>query len=241
MQQNTSPVVIQDKNGKTTTVHKKNSTESSSLGSAIPSPSLPKIDPTADAIQQLADLGIDLSDSTNGGKNAEYLASYPKVLHEVIEAIKASDEDTKKNIWEQKLSNREMHPLDDEDDHDYRNSYLRIVKTTPLGKVLFPDRAASSRRIDVDRLFSQCERAMGWWPLSKKYVEVQAAMVAAIASGSPLTFEFKPHMDDIFFMADNLDKVIPLIPALLERGDTSRGYVEALLKNEAAALNQGVL
>jgi hypothetical protein len=48
-------------------------------------------------------------------------------------------------------------------------------------------------------------------------------------------------MDDIFFMADNFEKVIPLIPAILERGDTSQGYIKELLENESAALAEGLL
>lgn len=241
MHENTSPVVIQDKNGKITTVHKKNSTGASALGSSLPAPALAKVDPTADARQQLNDLGIDLSEGEYGTKNAEYLARYPKTLHEVTEAIKESDEDTKKYIWEEKLKNNEMHPLDDEDTYNYLNSYLRIVKTTQLGRLLFPDQSSGSLRLSIDRLTLQCEKAMGWWPTSKKYVEVQAAMVAVMASKKPLGFQFQLHMNDIFFMADNWEKVSPLIPAILDRGDTSQGYIKELMENESTALANGLL
>lgn len=243
MQQNTSPVVIQDKNGKTTTVHRKNESTPSFTPSLLPPPSLvsPASSPVQDALRDLSELGIDLHGSDYGAANITYLAGHPNTLNAVIEAIRESDEDTRKNIWECKIARLDMHPDDEDDDYDYRKSYWRMIKTIPLGKVLYPGKDATSRRRDVDGVVRTSERGMGWWPTAKKYTEVQAAMIAVVAGGEVSNFGFKGRMDDIFFMADNLEKVIPLIPALLERGDTSRGYVEALLKNEAAVLDQGVL
>lgn len=245
MHQNTNPVVIQDKNGKTTTVHRKQDSSPAASLSTLPAPSLSLStsapSSTDDAFRKLSELGIELSGSEFGAKNIAYLASHPKTLDAVIESIKESDEDTKKNIWEFKLGGMGMYPDDEEDNYDYRKNYWRIIKTVHLGQSLYPEKDATTRRRDIDRVVGASERGMGWWATSKKYTEVQAAMVAVVASGKLSDFEFKGRMDDIFFMADNLEKVIPLIPAILERGDTSQGYVKALMENASAPLANGLL
>jgi len=243
MQQNTSPTVIQDKNGKTTTVHRKNISSTVASVSDLPAPSLSIAAPTTteEALRDLSELGIDLPGSSFGVDNIAYLAGYPKVLHAVIESIKESDEDTKKDIWAFKLGEQSMHPDYEGDNHDYRSNYWRMIKTIPFGKALFPDMDANDRRRHLDRVVGLSERGMGWWPAAKKYTEVQAAMIAIVASGKFSNFEFKGRMSDIFYMADNLEKVIPLIPEILKRGDSSREYVEALINNEAKALSDGVL
>lgn len=243
MHQNTNPVVIQDKNGKTTTVHRKQDSSSAISSSALPAPLLtaPTVSPTEDALHELSELGIDLSGSDFGAANVAYLTSHPKTLSAVIDSIRESDEDTRTNIWAFKLRNQVMHPDHEDDDYDYRKNYWRMIKTTPLGKTLFPDKDASSRRRDIERVIGVSERGMGWWPTAKQYTEVQAAMVAVVVSGKISDFEFKGRMDDIFYMSDNWEKVLPLIPTILERGDTSQGYVETLLENESVALANGLL
>jgi hypothetical protein len=241
MHQNTNPVVIQDKNGKTTTVHRKNAIASDGSASAIPAPSLQtKLSPE-DALRVFSSLGIELSDTTFGKENIAYLTGYPKVLEEVIEKIRESDDHTRKSLWAFKLGERVMHPDHEEDDYDYRKSYWRLVKTIPLATLLFPEKVPYGHRQDIENVVNLCDSKMGWPPGSKKYVETQAAMVAVVASGQFRNFEFKGRMDDIFFMADNFEKVIPLIPAILERGDTSQGYIKELLENESAALAEGLL
>lgn len=241
MHENTNPVVIQDKNGKTTTVHRKQTATSSSSLSSLPAPSLQEKPSRESALRTLSSLGVDLSDSIYGRKNIAYLAeTHPKVLNELIEAISESDEAA---LWTYKLGKRDMYPHDDEDDsfYDYRKDYWRLIKTIPLASALFPDKEDASRRLNFERLVNLCDAKIGWPPSSKKYVETQAAMVAVAASGELLDFEFKGRMYDIFFMGDHFEKVIPLIPKIMERGDTSRGYIEVLLENESAPLAEGLL
>lgn len=241
MHQNTNAVVIQDKNGKTTTVHRKNIVASSASASSLPAPSLQEKPSRESALRALSSFGVDLSDSVYGRKNIAYLAeTHPKVLNELIEAISESDE---ADLWAYKLGKRDMYPVDDEDDsfYDYRKDYWRLIKTIPLASVLFPDREAGSRRRNFEQLVNLCDAKIGWPPSSKRYVETQAAMVTVVASGELMNFEFKGRMDDIFFMADHFEKVIPLIPSILERGDTSPGYVKALIENASAPLADGLL
>jgi hypothetical protein len=241
MHQNTNPVVIQDKNGKTTTVHRKNAAAPVALASSLPAPALSTPLTTEEALRLLSEAGVDLHDTSDGRNNIAYLTGHPRVFNEMLEAIEQCDEDSRTNVWTYLLGERVMRPTDDEDTYDYRNSYWRLIKTVPLGGTLLPVEGSYGRRRDIQRVTSLCETKMGWPPGSKRYSEAQAAMIAVVASGRLRDFEFKGRMDDIFFMADNLEKVIPLIPAILERRDTSQGYIKALLENESIALADGLL
>jgi hypothetical protein len=46
---------------------------------------------------------------------------------------------------------------------------------------------------------------------------------------------------DIDFINDNLDAVVPIIPQLMQRGSTERGFIEQLIASNAPSLNNGIL
>jgi hypothetical protein len=46
---------------------------------------------------------------------------------------------------------------------------------------------------------------------------------------------------DIDFINDNLDAVVPIIPQLMQRGSTERGFIEQVLASNAPSLNNGIL
>jgi hypothetical protein len=251
MHQNTNAVVIQDKNGKITTVHRKNDGQAPASTSVLPAPAPVRVSApsTEQALAALSDLGVDIADSDYGKGNIAYLSTEcPRVLNHLLEAVEQADPEDLP-VWASRLGGKVMHDEyadqhDDDEEYeptDYRGSYYRLIKTIPLGRKLFPNDDPNASRRKVEQVISTCETKMGWRPIQKNYTEVQAAMIAVAASKAIYSFEFKGRMEDIFWMADNLDQVETVLPEILERGDSSRGYIEALLENKSSALAQGVL
>lgn len=246
MNQNTTPVIIQDKNGKTTTVHKKLHS-GSPAGASIPqlggSKTPAEVPTTDEAVASLAAWGVRVHDNTQ--VNLQFLSeTKPELLKTLIDTIGAAD-DHERSIWETALSMSAYVPEDEEDEpRRFLGHYHRFIHTIPLGVKLLPEesRSTGDRALyKIKQLSTPCERRMGWSPSQKQYREAKAAMIAVAVAGGEYKFDWKSRMEDIFWIADHLEDVEPLIPSLLERKDTSRGFIEALMENEASALTSGLL
>lgn len=237
------PVVISDKNGKITTVHRSMSQQASGAKSSIPAPAVNEASgmTAVEAFSALQDCGVTLSDTNHGIDNISHLGkAHPKLLKQLVEAVEESDERTR-SVWKHTLGTPAFYPDHDNDDTDYSSYYRRFIHTTAIGTKLHPDATPDQCSRRIRDLVRVCEQKIGWSTHQKRYYETKAAMIVVATSANPYRFEFKGHMEDIFFIADNLEKVEPLIPEILKRRETSRGYIEALMENKAAALTDGLL
>jgi hypothetical protein len=88
----------------------------------------------------------------------------------------------------------------------------------------------------IGQLAVNVENALGLSFSDKDTTRAQAAMIIANVSGR-LSFD----ADDLIFVTESLNRVVPLIPELKKRMNTTRSLIESLWENEANALDQGVL
>lgn len=245
MHQNTRPVTIADKNGKITTVHRKDTASPSSQSAALPVPKIQTAPFTTysfdDALSALRSLDVELSDTEYGAQNIAHLArTNEKLLSEVINAVEDADDETR-GIWRYALGERPKHPQYTGDNDDHSGYYRRCIKTIPIGSLIYAEGDGDQRARRIERLASGCGSKMGWQPHQKNYTEALAAMVVVAASGNEYRFEYKGRMDDIFWIADNLEKVKPLIPVIMDRKESSRGFIESLMNNKTSSLTGGIL
>jgi hypothetical protein len=114
--------------------------------------------------------------------------------------------------------------------------WYRRATTFPLAPKLYPDVTPNNQMGAIGQLAVNVENALGLSFSDKDTTRAQAAMIIANVSGR-LSFD----ADDLIFVTESLNRVVPLIPELKKRMNTTRSLIESLWENEASALDQGVL
>jgi hypothetical protein len=122
----------------------------------------------------------------------------------------------------------------------YETHYRRMIELVQLSVALLPDAPPGYRSHKIAERAEAAESITGVYPGDPEYVETKAWMIVQeIESLRPDAFGSTAGARA--FIAENLEKVMPLIPELLKRRTASEGVIRELLSNEASSLNDGVL
>lgn len=201
------------------------------------------------AVAALEGFGVDLADTHHQGRNLEFAAKYePKIIDKIVAAVAEAEDDETREEWRRLLGDETWEtpePFRDSDEEasfisEGFHRYRQMVENTGLSMKLFPDASFGLREYKMRGLAQRAEGIMGWMPGDKKYVETQAVMILGTISDYKMN-RIAGHGDDIFFIADNMEKIKKVLPELMKRKPVDRGLIELLIKNESSVLTEGVL
>jgi hypothetical protein len=253
---NLIPTVITDVNGKITTVHKR-STGFPTAKKGIPAPGMP-LEPkyvTRQAMKDLEAVGINLVESPDGNKNLFHLAKrYPKELPKIVKRVQQAG-DRERAVWEYLIGNTDLHNKK-RSVLDMTPRHYRMWSTLlPMAIDLFTDLESAMLNSKTPMRYythniqglaeaiETTERNQGRFADDDAFRRVAAIMIAIkVNKAGTGSGRIKDDQDaDIDFINDNLDAVVPIIPQLMQRGSTERGFIEQLIASNAPSLNNGIL
>lgn len=195
---------------------------------------------TRDLVNEMRQLGMSISEETTG-RRALYtiLSNDAELMNRIMKRIRDASP-LERSVWDAHFT-RNISPFEatknwDKDHIDY-DRLLSNMKLLPL----FVERGETpsetlSSLLKKTRIMEQISDI----PVGdENYTKVQASLI--IGCIDPFPVSLRGRDEDIEFIADNIDAVIPLIPLLKDRQSTDRGLIAALLTNDTPVLNEGVL
>ena len=118
--------------------------------------------------------------------------------------------------------------------------YRRMIELVPLSVAIFPDAPPGYRASMVDKHASASEARLAIFPGDGSYSLVKARIIIAEAErkSAPRSGD---RSEDIAYISQHLDEVIPLVPELVKRGTASADIIRELLNSDVKAIREGVL
>jgi hypothetical protein len=248
-----TPEVHVNKNGVPVIKHVNNTPAANSLGKAsLPAPAQTRTGSSADvaerAIKEFESMVPEFLPVTLH-ENFRYLSEHhPKMLNRIMDEVRVATE-AEANVWKFVLNEAIDYKNIPSGDEEYeKEEYLHMqmsslkthIENVPLAVQLFPDDSPHMQGVNAYRLATRAYQVTRWGPSSGKYVETQAVMILGRTSDYKMD-RIGGHGDDIWFIADNMEKVLPLLPELMKRQQTSKGLIESLLSVDSPALLDGAL
>lgn len=239
-----------DKNGVTSTKWVRPVTSHPLTHSSLPAPA-PAVKRGNPAVQaeraylELKGLDHDLAAKFYTGQNLRFLAEYePELLNCIMESARKADASGMAiltQIMEKGLPDRPFESDQAMDDFLEKNipPYYRIVKNLSLATALFPDKGTALQIDFTKGIAASAESAMG---MSFKQEDCSRGQAAMIIFGTTTGKSISDiSEDDIAFVAENIDRIIPLVPELMKRKSSTRDLIESLWANDSQVLNEGLL
>lgn len=244
-----TPTPITDKNGVTAVRWTKpaNETKASSVIPNVTATPIPNRRTFAGAMRELSGLGIDLSHYPRSATNGLRVLNkdHPQIFATVIDDINTADPATLA-IWKNFF--RESMPADA---YTHRSSYERMVVnaelTARLLEAIGTGIIKTPRLFQIDTIATTLEASLGVRPGDERYNEVQAGIIhCTLTHPDRITritsdeWYRNADREDLKYIAENLDRIIPLLPELCKRRDPTRHSIETVLA-APAALAEGAL
>lgn len=236
---NLTPTPRTDKNGRTVTRWVRSDSSSSPLTTRIPAPAAGAVSIVDQSILELGDLGYDLKSYPLTHDNLKFLSGYdPALLDRVMTSARVADPAGLEVLGQFMQDDlREYYS-------EYMKPYLPKLKalwyrratTFPLAPKLHPDVTPKNQIGAIGQLAVNIENMLGLSFSAKDTTRAQAAMIISNIAG-----RFSFDTDELDFVTENLDRVIPLIPELKKRRNATRSLIESIWENESNALDCGVL
>lgn len=223
-----TPTVITDKNGRITTVHRKNA----KVGKAKAMPA-PRRDFTNEAMAAMSAMGANATYSESAASNLAYLAEHdPKLLSGIIE--QCATDDMAQKTWHVTIQYRKMFSSDDPEADRENLVFCRgMLELYPVAsRISKADKQyiPGVIKLMVEDTLEYTQRYSGG-----DWGTVRLAMIAK---------RFVTEEDQhgvIFTMWRRLPEMIELIPELAQRGKVDGETLEILLDSETSALREGEL
>lgn len=229
MPSNLTPVVITDKNGRVTTVHRKNA----KVGKAKAIPA-PKRDYKPEGQKAMLELGIEGTFSKTAVPTLAYLAEHdPKLLSGIIERCAAGGMEEK--VWMLRIKYRDL--FCSPNPEVLRNNLEECRGLLELYPVASSITQATGEhipgvieRLVEDTVYDSRRFNGGGWDL------VRVSMIA-----KKFAIDDDEAHDITFTLWKRLPEMIDLIPELAKRGKVDMETFEMLLDSEYPALRDGEL
>lgn len=207
---------------------------------SLPAPSVAVATPAArakEAVQELESLGYDLTAYPATVHNLTFIAEHdPFLFDQTMQNARATDTEGLRFLGQLMGENTLSEDNDWDEDQRQRTltAYYRVCRNLSIS-------SAFNSLTKIDSVAYVTENALGMTHRDEDISRAQALMIINRVTGESVFDIADDQKDDIAFIANNLEKVIPLIPDLLMRQDASRGLIEALWTSQHSALNDGIL
>lgn len=223
-----TPTVITDKNGRITTVHRKNTV--AGKGKAMPAP---KRDFTNEAMSAMSAMGSSDTYSEAAASNLAYLAEHdPKLLTEITESC--SKDDMAQKTWRSTIQYNHLFSGKTPETAGENLRFCRaLVELYPVAALI--SKADKQYIPGVIKLMVENTLAYTQYYGSGSWDTTRMAML----SERYVTEEDQHGV--IFNQWQRLPEMIELIPELARRNKVDRETLEILLDSETTALREGEL
>lgn len=170
----------------------------------------------------------------------------PEMLERVVGAITAADAPTRE-VWSHGIGNMGSY-MSFHNSVGYERMLANNGLTARLISAIGPEIIHTPRLFRTDNLAIDIEEATGILSGNERYKEVQAAIVYC-AITDPLQVSrantdlgyLDTKRDDIMTIANNMDRVLTMLPELCKRRDASRQAIHLMDSSGAPALTSGML
>lgn len=242
------PTVVTDKNGKITTVHKRQQSSASRVDMPPPAAKKSPKQAAKEAMDRLKANNMDLFSSPSNNAVFFYLAAtaHTEIMERLVSAAENCPSGEERNVWMRVIGDSVVPTRGTLYWNTGWMRYQHLDALVPLAVSLEADGRHGRYYKQADRLIDKVMYSFTQHHQDREFLQAAAIVLHLNDENNPMKRDItvkdaQKYLPEIEFISTHIENVKKILPALGARGKTDRGTVEALISSASPSLAQGAL